>query len=145
MPTLRRTLTTILLAAMALFLAACSFTENKQAAEQTAESLYLYLAIEDIDGVMGLYSDRLYQETSREDTRMFLNTLLDRLGQYQSHELISWDVSSQVNTQFMGTVTVLVYNVHYSHDDATETLTFLGSSPPQLVGHFVRSDVLFRE
>ncbi len=131
---------------MALFLAACSsYTENKQAAEQTAEYLYLYLAMEDIDGVIGLYSDRLYQETSREDTRMFWNTTLDRLGQYQSHELISWDVSTQLNTQFMGTVTVLVYNVHYSHDDATETLTFLGSSPPQLVGHFVESDVFVRE
>ncbi len=127
---------------MALFLAACSFTENKQAAKQTAESLYLSLALGDIDGVLDLYSDRLYQGTSREDTRMFLNRLLDRLGQYQSRELI---VSTQANTQFMGTVTVLVYNVHYYHDDATETLTFLDSSPPQLVGHFVRSDVLMRE
>ncbi|MFQ5989460.1 MAG: hypothetical protein ACE5K9_06050 [Candidatus Methylomirabilales bacterium] len=143
MPTLRRTLTTILLAAMALFLAACSFTENKQAAEQTADTLYLSLAIGDIEGVLDLYSDRFYQETSREDARMFWNTILDRLGQYHSHELISWDVTTQANTQFIGTVTVLVYNVHYSHYDATEELTFLGSSPPQLVGHYVRSDALF--
>lgn len=142
MPTFRRTLTAILLSTMALFIAGCSFLESKKAAEQSADTLYETLGTGDIDAALDLYSDRFYQETSREDTRMFLHTILDRLGQYQSHELISWNVQKGANSQYIGTVTLLVYHVHYSNYDATEELTFFGNSPPQLVGHYVRSEGL---
>ena len=73
---------------------------------------------------------------------MVLQTIVDRLGHYQSHKLVSWNVHKGANSQHIGTVTTLVYHVRYSNYDATEELTFFGSSPLQLVGHYIQSDAL---
>lgn len=139
MSPLRRTLPTILLSAMAVFIAACSFTESKQAAEQTADTLYHTLATGDIDAAMDLYSDRFYQETNREEWRKILYSVHERLGDYENHELLNWNVWTGVSSEVTGTVTTLVYHVQYTKYDATEQLTFLGSSSPQLVGHHYNS------
>lgn len=142
MVTLRKTLTTILLPAMVLFLGACSVAESKKGAQQTADTLYHTLAAGDMEAVMDLYSDRFYQETSREEWRKILNELHERLGDYQTHELVNWKVWTGVSAELTGTVTTLVYHVEYSKYDATEQLTFLGSSRPQLVGHYFNSNGL---
>ncbi|MFQ5988865.1 MAG: hypothetical protein ACE5K9_03005 [Candidatus Methylomirabilales bacterium] len=137
--TARKTLATILLRAMVLFLGACSVAESKKGAEQTADTLYHTLATGDMEAVMDLYSDRFYQETSREEWQTVLRSDHDRLGDYQTDELVNWNVWTGVSTEVTGTATTLVYHVQYSKYDATEQLTFFGSSRPQLVGHHFNS------
>ncbi len=55
--TASRIVRTILFSAMILSLAACSFAESKDAAEQSANTLYHTVATGDMDAVMDLYSD----------------------------------------------------------------------------------------
>lgn len=145
MLTLTKTVTAILLSATVLLVAACSLTESKEAAEQSANTLYHTLATGDIDAAIDLYSDRFYEETTREEWRKILSNVHDRLGDYQTHELVNWKVWTGVSTEVSGTVTTLIYNVQYSKYDATEQLTFMGANPPQLVGHHINSRGLLLE
>jgi len=71
--TASRIVRAILISAMVLSLAACSFAESKDAAEQSANVLYHTVATGDMDAVMDLYSDRFYQETSREEWHRILH------------------------------------------------------------------------
>lgn len=137
--TASRIVRAILISAMVLSLAACSFAESMDAAEQSANVLYHTVATGDMDAVMDLYSDRFYQETSREEWHRILRGVHDRLGDYQGHELVNWKIWTGVSTEVTGTPTTLVYNVQYSKYDATEQLVFLATNPPKLVGHHFNS------
>ncbi len=142
MLSLRKIATTFLVSAMVPFLAACSIQESKAAAEASANMYYETVATGNVDAVLGLYSDRFYEKTSKNKWRQILQYVHAKLGAYESHELLNWNVHHGVNTKYIGTITTLVYEVQYSKYDATERLVFMGSRSPKLIGHHINSQGL---
>jgi hypothetical protein len=125
----------------ASLLIGCSFGESKKAAEAAADQLFIELAKGPSEKYYDLYSEEFYSSTSREDWKRMREKVNEKLGNYNGHKLVSWNVKS-FNLK---TTTVLVYTVTYAKYEATETLAFVGSDHPKLVGHNINSKGLLLE
>jgi hypothetical protein len=103
-------------------LAACSFggdAENRAVVDRYYQSF----GAGDINGVLGLYSDRFYSATSRADWSRALHSMRDRCGAVRSHKLTSWSQSRMLAGNESGSRSVLVYDVTYDSCVVTEAFT----------------------
>ncbi len=116
----------------------CSFSKERQEAEQLAEQYFAKLRGADLDGVLALYSTRFYQITSRADWRVFLENQRARCGTPKAHSLTTWHVFSSFGAN-SGTTTTLVYEVQYSNCRMSEKMTIFKPSGGkiQIQGHFL--------
>jgi hypothetical protein len=79
----------------------------------------------------------------REKWQANLDALPEKLGGYKKHELSNWNVHFQAGAPAPGVYTTLVYTVHYSKFDATETFVLYTrdkQAEPKIVGHHIQSD-----
>ena len=116
----------------------CSFSESKKEAERLADQYFSMMQGSDMQGVLGLYSPRFYQVTSRADWLNFLQQQQARCGVPKTHALVTWNVFSSMGSD-SGVRTILVYDVHYTHCRVSEKLTTFkptGGSI-QIQGHFL--------
>jgi len=117
----------LLAACAALVLAACGFTEDKNAAASYADRYFAAAAQDDVTAVLPLYAPRFFITTPRATWVETLKQVRDRCGKPTFHRLETWLVTHNVGTN-AGTTAKLVYEVHYERCRTTETLVI--SRPP---------------
>jgi hypothetical protein len=135
----------VALVGLGLLLAGCGMKASKEAAETTATKLYQAWSNKDWDAVLGLYSPQFYQETKKEQWRSIILGLHEKLGDYKSHQLKDWNYKTFYGTGGNTQTTVLIYEVRYTHGQATETLTFMGNGTEKVLkiaGHHITSPAL---
>ena len=116
----------------------CSFSGNREEAEQLAEKYFSTMQGENIERVLPLYSTRFYAATSRADWLAFLQNQRARCGTPKTHSLVTWNVLNMFGTN-AGTTTTLVYDVQYSNCRVSEKMTIFKPSGGkiQIQGHFL--------
>jgi hypothetical protein len=116
----------------------CSFSEDREEAEQLAEQYFSEMVSGDIEGVLSLYSARFYVGTPRAEWRAFLEKHRARCGTPNTYSLTTWHVFSSFGTN-SGTTTTLVYDVQYSSCRVSEKMTIFKPSGGkiQIQGHFL--------
>jgi hypothetical protein len=116
----------------------CSFSADRQEAEQLAEQYFSRVQRGDIEGVLPLYSARFYVVTSRADWLAFLQNQRARCGTPETHSLVTWNVLNSFGTN-AGITTTLVYDVQYSSCRVSEKMTLFKPSGGkiQIQGHFL--------
>jgi hypothetical protein len=119
----------------------CSFSKEREEAEQLAEQYFSKMQGGDVEGVLSLYSARFYEVTSRADWRAFLDNQRARCGTPKTHSLTTWHVFSSFGTN-SGTTTTLVYEVQYSSCRVSEKMTIFKPSggTMQIQGHFLKPE-----
>jgi hypothetical protein len=129
----------VLAAAFVALCAGCSFSEDKNEAEQFAEHYFAKVKSEDMEGILALYSPRFYEMTSRDKWKGILEDVRSRCGTPQSHSLVNWNVVNSFGSN-SGTRTTLTYDVKYSSCRIAETMTVFKPSKGaiQIQGHFFR-------
>lgn len=129
-------------AVMAVMLCAatgCSFSADREEAQQLAEQYFVKMQGGDVEGVLSLYSTRFFDVTPRADWRAFLENQRARCGAPKTHSLTAWNVFNSFGTN-AGATTTLVYNVQYSSCEVSEKLTIFKPSGGkiQIQGHFLQ-------
>jgi hypothetical protein len=117
---------------------ACSFSGDREEAEQLAEKYFSTMQGGEIESVLPLYSARFYVVTSRADWLAFLQNQRARCGRPKTHSLVTWNVLNSFGTK-AGTTTTLVYDVQYSSCRVSEKMTIFKPSGGkiQIQGHFL--------
>jgi hypothetical protein len=104
-------------------LAACSL-EGDAESRAVVDRYYASFGAGDINGVLGLYSDRFYSATPRADWSRTLHGMHDRCGAVRSHKLLNWSQSRQLFSDGdSGSRSTLVYDVTYDSCEVTEAFT----------------------
>jgi hypothetical protein len=116
----------------------CSFSKDREEAEQLGEQYFSKMQGGDMDGALSLYSTRFYEVTSRADWLAFLQNQRARCGTPKTHSLVTWNVLNTFGTN-AGTTTTLVYDVQYSSCRVSEKMTIFKPSGGriQIQGHFL--------
>ena len=116
----------------------CSFSKDREEAEQLAEQYFLEMVSGNIEDVLSLYSPQFYEVTSRAEWLTFLENQRARCGTPKTYSLVTWNVFSSIGTN-SGTRTTLVYDVEYSRCRVSEKLTVFKPSGGkiQIQGHFL--------
>lgn len=76
----------------------------------------------DFNVIAAYYSDKFYENTSKEDWEELYNRIHLKLGQLVSVELKSWNMKSVWGTSGSGKHFTLVYNNKYENGNAEETV-----------------------
>jgi hypothetical protein len=116
----------------------CSFSKDREEAEQLAEQYFAKMHGGDMEGALSLYSARFYEVTSRAEWLVFLQNQRARCGAPKTHSLVTWNVLNTFGTN-AGTRTMLVYDVQYSSCRVSEKMTIFKPSGGriQIQGHFL--------
>jgi hypothetical protein len=116
----------------------CSFSKDREEAEQLAKRYFVMMRGGDIEGALSLYSARFYEVTSRADWLAFLQQQRARCGAPKNHSLVTWNVLNSFGTN-AGTTTTLVYDVQYSSCRVSEKMTIFkpSSGKIQIQGHIL--------
>lgn len=116
----------------------CSFSKDREEAEQLAEQYFSKMQGGDMEGALSLYSARFYEATSRADWLAFLQNQRARCGTPKTHSLVTWNVLNTFGTN-AGTRTTLAYDVQYSSCRVSEKMTMFRPSGGriQIQGHFL--------
>jgi len=72
--------------------AGCGIASAKGDAELVAQSYFDRTRNHDYDAAMGLFSDSFFKQTARDDWRLMLEKIDQKLGPVQSYKLIGWHV-----------------------------------------------------
>jgi hypothetical protein len=104
-------------------LAACSL-EGDAENRAVVDRYYETFGAGDINGALGLYSERFYSATSRADWSRTLHGMRERCGAVRSHKLVNWSQSRQLfSGDDSGPRSTLVYDVTYDSCEVTEAFT----------------------
>jgi hypothetical protein len=116
----------------------CSFSKDREEAEQLAEQYFSEMISGNIEDVLSLYSPQFYEVTSRAEWLTFLENQRARCGTPKTYSLVTWNVFSSIGTN-SGTRTTLVYDVQYSNCRVSEKMTIFKPSGGkiQIQGHFL--------
>ena len=100
----------------------CSFSKDREEAEQLAEQYFSEMVSGNMEGVLSLYSPQFYEITSRPEWQTFLQNQRARCGTPKTYSLVTWNVFSSFGTN-AGTRTTLVYDVQYTRCRVSEKIT----------------------
>lgn len=116
----------------------CSFSKDREEAEQLAEQYFSEMVSGDIEGVLSLYSPQFYEVTSRAEWLTFLENQRARCGTPKTYSLVTWNVFSSFGKN-SGTRTTLVYDVQYTRCRVSEKMTLFKPTGGkiQIQGHFL--------
>lgn len=125
-----------------LALLGCGAGDATQAAQATTASYFQALAVKDWDKALECYASAQMTEDNKAKQVKMLENLIAKLGDYQSHSLVSYRYMTGSST-----TTTLVYTVRYAKGTARETFIFKGSPNDQgyqFTGHTIESPVLLK-
>jgi hypothetical protein len=128
----------ILLASLTL--TSCMFGSDRQKAESIMQGYYSKLETNDVQGLLPLFSDAFFQETSRVDYVKLMANIRAKVGAYKSSSLSSWNVNARLGTGG-GKYVTLVYKVVYEKAEVTETFVLFqpaGSNNMQIQSYDFR-------
>jgi hypothetical protein len=116
----------------------CSFSKDRQEAEQLAEQYFSEMVSGNIESALALYSAKFYEVTSRAEWLTFLQNQHARCGTPKTYSLTTWNVFSSFGTN-AGTRTTLAYDVQYTRCRVSEKITTFKPSDGkiQIQGHFL--------
>lgn len=131
-------LTTIAFVSIILISCSSQRKSNEQLAERYANELYAAIGAGQFNVAADMYSNRFYEFISKEKWIRVLQSVQAKLGPYQSRKLESYDVQ-QGFSDISGITIILVFQVEYMRQRATEKLTFVRPNRQkdeiELVGH----------
>lgn len=102
----------------AALLAGCGISAAKDEAELVANAYFACIDRGDCEGALDLFSSQFYQQTSRDDWRVVLEKIEEKLGPLQSYELAQWRVFKGSKGGLSGTMVQLHYQATYEKHPA---------------------------
>ena len=112
-----------------------------EASTKVATNYYELLKSGDFNTTLDLCSDKMFEETSKEEFLDILNVVKEKLGSLLTYKQTFWEIKNTVGTWGNGTYVTFEYEVTYSKPaSSTETLILFKSATDdkyQIVGLIV--------
>jgi hypothetical protein len=140
----RRPIWLVFVAASALLVTACGVAGAKQDAERALVAHFAALRASDDQAALDGYSEQFFAKTPRPQAAQILRNLTAKVGQYQSHQIVGWNVNRKVGTG-AGTYVTMKVHVTYSKSSTDEQLVFFRASsgdPIKIFAHSVSTSLL---
>ena len=119
-----------------------------KAANKVATNYYELLKSGDFTKTLDLCSDKMFEETSKDEFLDILNGIKEKLGSLQTYEQVSWKINKTAGSWGNGTYVTFEYEVTYSKPaSSTETLTLFKSVTDdeyQIIGYYINSKDLIK-
>lgn len=123
----------------------------KTSAKMVADACLELIKTDQINQLMDCYGNEFFAATSKDEWKIILANIRDKLGILESYEMISWQARFPIAEATQGrrdTVIILVYKMQYSkHDDQEQITLFKKADSPsfKIIAHHFESSVLLRE
>lgn len=101
--------------------------ENKPA-KKVVDDFYLNVENKDYDSILTLIGEERITPELENETLTLLTAINNKLGDYEDHQIITWNERTMVGTEGSGTSFFITSNVSYAKYPATETFTIYNPS-----------------
>ena len=127
-----------------LSLLSCFSNLSKQPAVDVMDAFFSELIIENKDALFDFYSEKFYEVTPESEWRTMLFSIYNKLGSYQSSDLIAWNIRTTAGLSGSGTYYVLKYKSIYLNYTIIENITLFkatGFEEIKIIGHKFESEI----
>ncbi len=126
----------------------CGMSQEKQAAEAVAGQFHTALQAKKFDDAVALCNASFFKNTSKKDTRDFLDNLTQRLGEFKRAKLVGWHFNKQaMSGGGSGTYYTLTYEASFAKYQGTETILVykpFGGNTFSVLGYNINSPGLVK-
>jgi hypothetical protein len=136
-----------LLVFLAIALAGCGIMKAKEDAEEALTLHFEAVAKHSTAAVLSRYDAKFFEAVPREEWAKRLALVETKLGDYQSFEIVNWNVNSKFGTDG-GTYVSVTCKVRYSKHTAQEAFILFRTQdeqPFRIVRHGITSDAFLTE